>query len=1536
MSDKENITKITNIVSNVIDITFNNLILIHREYLKTHLSKVCILLNEYLQFDNYILQLKQNKYRDVYSLLVLLLPYYDLNKSANIVNLGELFYNKNEKKEEIEKIMKDSEKKNLSSTYYYDHEVKDDKDILIYLETSVVLIQKTFGIVCNKLTPNWLNIFPYTMDNYKESRIYLEFEEYRKTKTFPKYKYFEYYNLKLGYHTLYGVIKSFLYDDIKDIKWMIYDIPLKDKIYPSILHIVELLQIENIINEPWDKLSSVRKKSIIGKWYKITNSSDIIVVKSLLMFYLRWERDNEKLEKLMMDSNCLEVIKTNLENVYDINEDTNEIFFYYKTRNDPAVAIGIEQCIKSISHKIKMEDLYIYIYNCSQKFRYTWYGYCCLDENKKYLDEKSYFAKYVNDSNKFTDPMLNDRSKFYITPKMTYNYFKALLHVEKDKNYNPLSNTNSWDNLTLLNKNIFIDKLNSDETNMKWFNIKNNIGRIYYRDPGDKIINKIQNAIKNNIVETDWISKVIYECLIYNGILTYFNYNPQATDNTLLPDKNKFKAQWQTQLLSHIKIEDYEESYHFLDNKKLKLHNGLIKYVKESKWYTNFGADWIAQIQVFHHFINQRIMFVTGATGAGKSTVYPFMMLYATKIINYNNNGKVFCTQPRIQPTVGNATWMAEELGIPILKEGSTSDKNNMCNSDSSKLIKSDIDYLQFKYSDASISDDLYHPTLRLLTDGYLYSVMKNDYVLKKKGVEDINKKDNYKNVFTENNSFDVLLIDESHEHNPYMDMILTLCKFALYINNELTLGIVSATMDDDEPTYRKYFEIVDDNWKSPLKLDNYEKIKTYDRNKLDRRIHLSVPFGGMNFDVKVEDNLKETEIEIVKRILATSTKGDILVFKPGTAEIVALVEEMNANVPANVLAIPFIGTITPAILENVIKQIANPSVRKSIRYPKNYTINQICDIPSSELLPEGTYTRFIIIATNIAEASITIDTLEYVVDDGKQKIMFYDVDTNQSKLIVTDIAGPNQKQRKGRVGRNQPGKAYFRYDVSKLDKKVMYKMCSDNINDKILDLLSLSDTYYFTDKNNPYLISFENKEKFDAGEKLSTEDLQKRLLLVPEFLRRQYSFINDDFKTYLYYYPKSPYKNYGDIIYPYSDGKYNLNTLIDNNGKFYIIHPNEIQLERNDKLEIIKRDGEYKNKVASIIRYFKILGIIDNYDKITNYGQLMVSCIQLFELQIEQLLTILDALSYRYQVKNRRCEIFRNIIWYCVFSNSPSLQKISLPKEKLVFSDFLAKSEIIPVRLLYIIDLSVIAENLDDDLSNLENLIEREVKKIIEMIPNYSSKYKILEDLLVNYYKIKIKIELLEELSNINTTIIYYATKDREFVKGQIKKNTQLLKNINMDYLPIILESEINIIKSLNSYEQISFLICKNMKMKLLLKIIDTPYYINFFDRDFNNIYQISYYMSPYKKNKKIIMTNVDNDYRNNIIFYLSSDDSNKISNIMWIPRKVIYLLQTSTNTNIIRNATIDRKKIYEIHGKEGNEIAKKIDIINDYIINK
>ena len=78
--------------------------------------------------------------------------------------------------------------------------------------------------------------------------------------------------------------------------------------------------------------------------------------------------------------------------------------------------------------------------------------------------------------------------------------------------------------------------------------------------------------------------------------------------------------------------------------------------------------DWIAQINFFNHFINHQILYITGSTGAGKSTQTPKLLLYATKMYDYKLNGKVITTQPRIPPTE-NSKWIAKGMGVPMINK---------------------------------------------------------------------------------------------------------------------------------------------------------------------------------------------------------------------------------------------------------------------------------------------------------------------------------------------------------------------------------------------------------------------------------------------------------------------------------------------------------------------------------------------------------------------------------------------------------------------------------------------------------------------------------------------------------------------------------------------------------------------------------------------------------------------------------------------------------------------------------------------------
>ena len=93
------------------------------------------------------------------------------------------------------------------------------------------------------------------------------------------------------------------------------------------------------------------------------------------------------------------------------------------------------------------------------------------------------------------------------------------------------------------------------------------------------------------------------ETLVFNGILTHFVYNPINTDKNLMPDKDKDGGKWRSyikeNLFKHKENNDYVNSYNFVNNEKY--NEDSLNNMINSSWYTNFGGNWICQIQQFRN-----------------------------------------------------------------------------------------------------------------------------------------------------------------------------------------------------------------------------------------------------------------------------------------------------------------------------------------------------------------------------------------------------------------------------------------------------------------------------------------------------------------------------------------------------------------------------------------------------------------------------------------------------------------------------------------------------------------------------------------------------------------------------------------------------------------------------------------------------------------------------------------------------------------------------------------------------------------------
>jgi hypothetical protein len=176
-------------------------------------------------------------------------------------------------------------------------------------------------------------------------------------------------------------------------------------------------------------------------------------------------------------------------------------------------------------------------------------------------------------------------------------------------------------------------------------------------------INQLQLNISNYFFTN--LKDLVFITYIQLGLLNRFEIDPNITDEKLLGNSES-ERKTNVKLLLNRKFkkdkEKYLSTYYFLTRDK---YSNLEIYIKSKKidwfeflfenaepWYYSFAMNWVSQINFYNHFINNRVLLVTGATGQGKSTEVPKLLYYALIAINLNFSARVVSTQPTIIPTV--------------------------------------------------------------------------------------------------------------------------------------------------------------------------------------------------------------------------------------------------------------------------------------------------------------------------------------------------------------------------------------------------------------------------------------------------------------------------------------------------------------------------------------------------------------------------------------------------------------------------------------------------------------------------------------------------------------------------------------------------------------------------------------------------------------------------------------------------------------------------------------------------------------------
>ncbi len=237
-----------------------------------------------------------------------------------------------------------------------------------------------------------------------------------------------------------------------------------------------------------------------------------------------------------------------------------------------------------------------------------------------------------------------------------------------------------------------------------------------------------------------------------------------------------------------------------------------------------------------------------------------------------------------------------------------------------------------------------------------------------------------------------IILFDEFHERNLLSDVALALVKQLQQTERpDLKMVVMSATLDA-EPV-AEYLDNAGPASRPPEK----EKTRSFIGEKGGTPVlhseGQSFPVEVHYLDRKDERPIHEQAADAVERIVNAGEPGDILVFMPGMAEINATLGAVRAaRLGERVALIPLYGDLPPE---------------------------------DQDLAFQPNPLRKVIVATNVAETSVTIEGIRHVVDSGVARVARYDPERGISTLFIEEISRASAEQRKGRAGRTAPGTCY-------------------------------------------------------------------------------------------------------------------------------------------------------------------------------------------------------------------------------------------------------------------------------------------------------------------------------------------------------------------------------------------------------------------------------------------------------------------------------------------------------------------------------
>ncbi|MDN6301476.1 MAG: ATP-dependent RNA helicase HrpA [Brachybacterium sp.] len=268
---------------------------------------------------------------------------------------------------------------------------------------------------------------------------------------------------------------------------------------------------------------------------------------------------------------------------------------------------------------------------------------------------------------------------------------------------------------------------------------------------------------------------------------------------------------------------------------------------------------------------------------------------------------------------------------------------------------------------------------LKLMTDGILLAEIGRDRLLSR---------------------YDAIIIDEAHERSLNIDVIMGYLRQILPQRPDLKIIITSATIDPER--FAEHFgHSLPSGERKPAPIIEVSG-RTY---PVEIRYRPLVLEPEVDEDDELEDihsierDLTQAIVDAVDE-LASEGPGDMLVFLPGEREIREISEALTTHLERGTKG----RSALPVEVLPLFGRLSAQDQQKIFSPPKS-----------------GTYRR-IILSTNVAETSLTVPGITYVIDSGLARISRYSQRTKVQRLPIEPISQASADQRSGRSGRTSPG----------------------------------------------------------------------------------------------------------------------------------------------------------------------------------------------------------------------------------------------------------------------------------------------------------------------------------------------------------------------------------------------------------------------------------------------------------------------------------------------------------------------------------